>query len=252
MQEEVLITNIFGESINTLIEGNPTAPVTVIFIHGFGADKNEGGNYFTDIAQALADNYRIVRFDFSGYGNSEGKQEEVNYEKQAKDLEAVLSYVKKNFDGEIYLYAHSMGCFITAMLSPENIKKTVFSSIPNYNTQHLSNFFQNWIVSKPGGSVDTNGISIFPRSAGGVQKIGLSFWKVLEDFDPMKAVSEFAQKTELLIIHAKQDPIIGTEFVKEYADISGVEDIWLNGDHNYTKKEDREILIEKVKEFFNN
>lgn len=250
MHKTVIIPNIFGEKIDALIEGNTTAITTVIFVHGFGTNKNEGSNYFLDVANALKETYRIVRFDFAGYGASEGKQEEVNYEKQTKDLEAIIIYVRQQFDGNIFLFAHSMGCLVTAMLSPNGIQKTVFSSIPNYNTNYLSNFFQNWISSKPGGTVDKNGVSMFPRSAGGVQKIGSSFWKILEDFDPMKAVSEFARKTKLLIIHAKQDPIIGTDFVKEYSDIPGVEDIWMDGDHNYTKKDDREIVIEKVKTFF--
>lgn len=250
MKEDLFIINSFGEKLSTRIEGNSGAKVIIIFVHGFGANKNEGGNYFVDVANALKDTYRIVRFDFAGYGESEGKQEDVTYEKQTKDLEAVLSYVKSQFGGTIYLYAHSMGCFVTALLNPDGIERAVMSSIPNTNTAYLADFFDRWISSKPGGSVDRHGISIFPRSAGGVQKIGPAFWSVLTAFKPLEAVSQFAQKTSLLILHAKQDPIIGTEYVKGYADIPGVEDVWIDGDHNYTKKEDRDIVIEKVKRFF--
>lgn len=245
------IYNEFHERIDAVVEGKLDAKATIVFVHGFGANKNEGENYFVDVANALKDNYRIVRFDFAGCGQSEGRQEDVNYEKQAKDLEAVLSYVKKECGERIYIYAHSMGCFITALLNPNGIEKVVMSSIPNTNTTYLADFFDRWISQKPGGSVDRQGISIFPRSAGGVQKIGPSFWSVLTSFAPLETVSRFAQKTKLLIIHAKQDPIIGTEYVKEYANISGAEDVWVDGDHNYTKKEDRDIVIEKVKKFFN-
>lgn len=250
MEAHPLIYNTFHEKIDTLVEGNADAATTVIFVHGFGANKNEGGNYFVDVANALEDAYRIVRFDFAGYGNSEGKQEDVNYEKQTKDLQAVLDYVREAFGGTIFIYAHSMGCFVTALLSPDGIEKTIFTSIPNWNTQHLSDFFVKWISSKDGGSVDKNGISLFPRSAGGVQKIGPSFWSVMESLDPLALVSSYARKTKLLLIHAQEDPIIGMQFVKEYATMQDGEDMWIHGDHNYTKKEDREVLIEKVKTFF--
>ena len=250
MEEYPNVKNIFGEKIDVVIEGKSDATTTIIFVHGFGANKNEGGNYFAEIADALKDRYRVVRFDFTGYGNSEGNSEDVDYKKQTEDLKTIINYIDKRFGGKLFIFAHSMGCFVTAMLCPDNIEKAVLSNIPNHNTKYLSEFFQSWITSKPGGQVDKNGTSIFPRSAGGVQKIGASFWKVLEKFEPFLAVSDFAKKTNLLITHAKQDPIIGTKFVDEYAKIPNVRDIWLDGDHNYTKKEDRAIVIEKVIDFF--
>ncbi|SRR5258706_3784639 len=250
MEEKIYLKNALNENIDVLIEGNNNSEITVVFVHGFGTDKNEGSNYFIEVSDSLKNKYRIVRFDFSGYGGSEGKEEEVTYEKQAKDLDVILQYVKKRFRGKIFLYAHSMGCFVTLLLNPDGIERTILTSIPNSKSEYVSDLFQKWIMSKKGGKVNKNGLTIFPRSTGKTQKIGKSFWDILEGFDPLKSINKFARKSKVLIIHANQDQIIGKNFVKEYTAVPGVQDVWIDGDHNYTNPEDRRQLIKKVINFY--
>ena len=90
MEKNIQIKNNYGENLDTLVEGREVSDTTVIFVHGFGVDKDESFNYFTDTAAVLRDIFRVVRFDFSGYGKSEGKQEDVNYQKQSEDLNSVI------------------------------------------------------------------------------------------------------------------------------------------------------------------
>lgn len=93
MDKQVKIKNNLGEQLDALIEGNEKSKVTIVFVHGFGTDKNETENLFTDIATALKSQFRIIRFDLTGYGKSEGKQEETNYNKHAEDLKSVFDWV---------------------------------------------------------------------------------------------------------------------------------------------------------------
>jgi len=137
MQLLYRIKNTYGEELDTLVEGNEEADTTIVFVHGFGTQKDESYGYFTDIAKALYSTYRTVRFDFSGYGKSQGKQEDSDFKKQAGELKTVLDWVKKQFGGRIYVIAQSIGVFITAFLCPEGIGKIVFTSIPNTNTTHI-------------------------------------------------------------------------------------------------------------------
>ncbi len=81
MQTLYRIKNKYKEELDTLVEGNENANTTIVFVHEFGTQKDESYGYFVDIAKALHSNYRTVRFDFSGYGKSQGKQEDANYEK---------------------------------------------------------------------------------------------------------------------------------------------------------------------------
>ena len=173
------IKNALGEDLDCLVEGNPTAVKTLVFVHGLGTNKDESFNYFCDLAKSLSEDFRIVRFDLSGCGQSNGRFEDGDYSKWAEDLRAVLAYVRSNFFGEVFILSHSMGCFVTLRLQPEGIKKTVFTGMPNHNVKYIAKRLRALLKSRLGGVFDPKGTSVYPRSTGEVQKIGPSFWKVL-------------------------------------------------------------------------
>ncbi len=242
------IKNHFAEKINFVVKGNTKSNRNLVFVHGFGTDKNGGADIFVDFSKKLKDDFRIFRFDFPGYGKSEGKQEDVNYRKQANDLKSVLDWVNENYKGEMNILAHSLGCFVTALLSPKNIKKTIFSAIPNHNTEYIIKFLQDRIKEKD-GKVDEKGISIYPRSSGEVQKIGKKFWQELKKFEPLESINNYAKKTNLIIIHPTQDDIVGNKFIEKYKEINNTKYIETNGDHNYSNIKDRRKVIAIVSEF---
>lgn len=250
MEISIKIKNKFGDELDTLIEGNDESNTTIVFVHGFGVDKNESFNYFADITLSLEGQFRLVRFDFSGYGKSGGKQEDVNYQKQAGDLGCVIDYVRANFPGKLFIVAHSMGTFVTSFLCPTGVEKTVFTGIPNSNTNYIIERLKGRISSRDGAFVNTEGITTYPRTFGPAQKIGPSFWKVLGEFKPVDVVSRYAKKTNLLVIHFNQDNIAGNDYMNEYDAIKEAKILWLDGDHNATKKEDREMVIKMIQEFF--
>ncbi len=244
------IKNSLQERIDYIVEGNDNSDVAVIFVHGFGVDKHETAGYFDDVAKELGKTYRIVRFDFSGCGKSEGKLEEKDYMKWADDLSVVLSMVKRQYSGKIFIFAQSMGTFVTSLACLDGIEKTVFTGIPNTNTDFIIKRMIDRFCSRSGSFVNLEGVSEFPRSSGVVQKIGWSFFRVLKDFDPIATVTKFSTKTKLLLIHANQDDVIGTEYLDVYGDIPNVKRIFLDGDHSWKKRDDRIILIETIKQFF--
>lgn len=83
------VRNKHGERLDVVVEGS--GDTTIVFVHGMGTDKNEGSTrLLADVSAVLQKDYRIVRFDLSGYGNSEGTSEEGNLYKWADDLQAVL------------------------------------------------------------------------------------------------------------------------------------------------------------------
>ncbi len=249
---KVKIKNKQNELLDIWIEGNEKSDITIIFIHGFAVDKHETAGYFDDLAKSLGETYRIVRFDFSGCGESEGRLEDKNYNTWSEDLKVTIDYVKNNHKGVIYLLAQSMGCFVTAITNPKGIKETVFTGIPNSNTQHIIDSIAKRFGSRPGAVINYRDISIVPRSSGQTQKIGPSFWQVLKEYNPLESVKEFSKNTKLLINHPLQDEVVGQEFLDEYSIIPGVTIKKINGDHAFTKTEDREKLIEIVKNFFKN
>ena len=244
------IRNSLDERIDYIVEGNNESNITIIFVHGFGVDKHETAGYFDDVAQRLGKTYKIIRFDFSGCGKSEGKLEEKDYEKWTDDLLAILKFTRDHFKGKIYIFAQSMGTFITSLACPDEIEKTIFTGIPNTNTDFIIKRMIDRFGTRPGAVVNLDGVSEFPRSSGAVQKIGPSFWKVLQTFDPVSTVMKYSQKTKLILIHANQDDVIGTEFLDGFGKIPHVKRIFLDGDHSWKIPEQRNILIEMVLEYF--
>ncbi len=244
------VKNALGEDLDCLVEGNPTAVKTLVFVHGFGASKDETSNYFRDLAGSLSEDLRIVRFDFSGCGQSRGRFEDGNYSKWAEDLRVVLAYFRSNFSGDVFILSHSMGCFVTLALQPKGIKKTIFTGLPNHDVGYITHRLAVRIRSRAGGVFDPEGISVYPRSTGEVQKIGPSFWKVLKEFDPLREVEKFSKRTDLLIVRPKQDEVVGTENLAEYSKIPGVRIVWTDGNHSFADPEDRQRLIKIVKGFF--
>ena len=115
--KSVLVNNAVGEKIDVLVEGNLNSPISIVFVHGFGTNKDEGAGLFVDLSSALRE-YRVVRFDFTGYGKSEGKQEDTSLVKEASDLNSVLRFVREKYGDRIWLIGMSLGCYVIALHLP--------------------------------------------------------------------------------------------------------------------------------------
>lgn len=249
---EKKIKNIFGEELDVLIEGNFESEEVLIFVHGYGTDKNEGFSSFLDAAEFFKNKYITIRFDFSGYGQSQGNDYEFNFQKATADVDSIIRFARKEFPGKIInIIAHSLGTFVVALLSPFNIKKTVFTSIVNSDTDFIINELQKRIINN-GGSINEQGLTRYPRTKGGVQLIGKDFWLTLRNFNPIEYIKDLGNKTNLIIFKPKQDEVIEYKFFDEYKKIENIKYIELNGDHNFKNKEERLNLFNQIQDFLNN
>jgi pimeloyl-ACP methyl ester carboxylesterase len=239
------VQNEHGEKLDVVVEGNPNAKTTVIFVHSLGTNKDDDKNLFKDIAASFSDKFRIVRFDMSACGMSEGKEEDSNLYKWSRDLNSIIEYVKSKYDGEICIIAHSFGTFVTAKLSPSNVQKVVFVAMANKDTSGSS--IKERIRSR-GGVVNEQGISTYPRTTGEVQKLGPAFWTELAKFKPITEVGTFASKTKLTIIEPKQDEVVKKENREGYEGLSDLSYIKLDGGHEFPNPEDRKVLIKQLTE----
>lgn len=246
------IRNKFGEKLDTWVE-TPEGKVSanVIMVHGFGTDKGETAGYFDDVSKALVgDSFRVIRFDFSGYGKSEGSQAEACYSKHIHDLSEVIDFVKNSFQEPVHIFAQSMGCFVTALLSPKGINKTIMTGIPNSDPNFLIKRFVERFGSRPGAKLDMDGVSLLPRSTGKIQQIGSQFWQDIRALNPAEIVKSYSEKTELLIIHWQQDEIIGSDYLKEYDLLPTLKFMYLPGNHSVTNLDDRKNFLKIMLTFF--
>lgn len=250
-----IILNSNNEKIDTLIEWDDSKIIkaNVIMVHGLGTDKNETANYFVDVSHALvADSYRVIRFDLTGYGASEGQQRDACYSKHVGDLFAVHTYTTKQYSEPIYIFAQSMGCFVTALADIDGIKKTIMTGLPNADTKIIIDRVSARFGSRPGAVLNYDGISLLPRSTGAIQEIGPRFWEDIYNLNPVKTVGEFAKKTNLLVVSWDNDEIIGKETLDQYDTIPELRHIWLPGDHSVANHDEREGFIQVMLDYYNN
>lgn len=243
------IKNIFGENLDVLIEGNLQASEIIILVHGFGTDKNEGFSSFIDFSTYFQKDYLIVRFDQSGYGQSEGESQAFQFQKAAGDVDSIIRYVRKHYPNKlINVLAHSLGTFIVSLLSPHNINKIIFTSIPNSNTQFIVKQVQKRILAN-GGTINEQGVSRYVRSSGVVQLIGADYWRTFKTFNPIEYIQDLAKQTKLVIFKPLNDEVLEYKYFSEYKSIKGVDYREIIGDHNFKTTQDRENLFKQIEIF---
>jgi len=93
-----------GVRLHVEVDGDPDAPVTVVFSHGFTAELGE----FSLQRSALAERTRVVLYDQRGHGRSDRTHyEHATMEQLGRDLQSVLEATCPT--GPVVLVGHSMG-----------------------------------------------------------------------------------------------------------------------------------------------
>lgn len=140
-----------------------------------------------------------------------------------------------------------MGCYVTALLKPQNLHKTILLSIPDQSTDTLKVRIKQRLLDRC-GQFNEAGISTYPRSSGQVQNIGPSFWQVMDQLDPLKEITSLAQITQLHIIHPRSDEIVDTSNIQAYRLIHSINYYEIPGNHSFTNHTNRKQLIKKIQQ----
>ncbi|GGO82505.1 alpha/beta hydrolase [Wenjunlia tyrosinilytica] len=127
---EVTVRTLDGLHLaGTLVEpGQPTSRA-VVFVHGGGVTREEGG-FFTRLADGLADaGVASLRFDLRGHGQSEGRQEDLTLSAVLNDIRVVLAQVRESTGAEdAILLGASFGggiCAYYAAQRPDDVSRLV-------------------------------------------------------------------------------------------------------------------------------
>jgi len=122
---ELVIVNKTGESINgILLDPETTTKGTVLLIHG-----NSGNiDRWIDNAKYLyLQGYRVLVFDYQGYGKSTGKP---NHKNVVTDTELFLDYLNTNY-GKVILWGLSLGGNLSvnvAYRNPDKVKALIIEA----------------------------------------------------------------------------------------------------------------------------
>ncbi len=132
--QSLLLKTRFGEHIEMLLQiPAGTGPYkAVLFVSGFGVDLHGDRNAFDELAGYLVSQGMLtVQFSFSGCGKSEGDYREMTLERQARQIEDVLIWMKERTDiagDSIGILATSFGVPCVLLTNLFDAKAFVFVS----------------------------------------------------------------------------------------------------------------------------
>ncbi len=112
-----------------------------IFAHCFTCSKNL--NAVTNISRALTKNgIAVLRFDFTGLGESEGDFADTSFSTNIDDLISAADYIGGNYESPSILIGHSLGgaAVLVAASRLESVKAVATIGAP-YNPAHVKHLF---------------------------------------------------------------------------------------------------------------
>lgn len=204
-----------------------------LFAHCFTCNKNLTA--IRNISKALTQNgFGVIRFDFTGLGQSEGDFSETNFSSNVQDLEDISSYMAEELEAPKLIIGHSLGgaAAIFAAKNISSIQAVATIGAPS-SPEHIQHLFKNDI-----DEIHANGIAMvdiggrpFPISKQFIDDISKT---------NMNEVVKSLRKP-LLLLHSPHDTVVGVNNAAEIyaAALHPKSFVSLDGaDHLLSNKED--------------
>lgn len=185
--------------------GKPKA--YVLFAHCFTCSKNlksvdHISHAFTQ--QGMA----ILRFDFTGLGQSKGDFADTNFSSNLADLKDAYDFLKKNYEAPQIMVGHSLGGAAVLHVSGdlENVKAVATIGAPSTpdHVTHLLDKGRKELEEKGEAEVNIGGRTF---------KMKKQFLEDLEEKERNGVIKNL--KRSLLVIHSPQDNIVGINNAQE-------------------------------------
>ncbi|WP_281847121.1 bifunctional alpha/beta hydrolase/OsmC family protein [Olleya namhaensis] len=207
--QKINFTNVEGQQLVGRLELpiNQHPHNFAIFAHCFTCNKNLSA--VKNITRELTSNgFGVLRFDFTGLGESEGDFENTNFSGNVDDLISASNYLKENYTAPTLLIGHSLGgaAVIFAASTIDSVKAVATIGAPS-NPKHVENLIKS--------SVD----EIKATGKANVSIGGRPFTikkQFLDDIET-KSLPNVAKnlRKALLVMHSPQDTTVGIENAEE-------------------------------------
>ena len=211
MSERIQLTGSHGEELSgrlELPEGKPNA--FAMFAHCFTCSKDIAAA--SRVSRALTKyGIAVLRFDFTGLGNSDGDFESTNFSSNVEDLILAAHYLEEHYDAPRLLIGHSLGgaAVLRAALQLPSVQAIATIGAPA-DPEHVKHLL-------------TDSLEQIESEGKGRVQIGGREFTIRKDFlDDLKQQSEAHDLSELsaakLILHSPIDETVGVENARELYD----------------------------------
>jgi putative redox protein len=201
--EKIKFINANGYELSGRLElpVNSEAHNYAVFAHCFTCSKNFSAT--KNISRALTTaGYGVLRFDFTGLGDSEGDFADTNFSGNVDDLIAAIDYLEEHYQAPTLLIGHSLGgaAAIYASAKAKSIKAIATIGTPS-DTKHVQHLFAGEVQQ-----IKDEGEAVVQLS-GRPFKIKNQFLNDLNE----QMVTETLRKSRkpILIAHSPQDTTVG-------------------------------------------
>ena len=178
-----------------------------LFAHCFTCNKNLGA--VRNISRALTSNgFGVLRFDFTGLGESEGDFSDTNFSGNVADLVTAANYLKEHYKSPSLIIGHSLGgaAAIFAASEIESIEAIATIGAPS-NPKHVKHLFQTSLEEIRETGMATVNLS------GRDFTIKRQFVDDLETKSLPETVKQL--RKPILVLHAPQDDTVGIKNAEE-------------------------------------
>ena len=202
MEQQIKFENHLGETIVGTLHHADEAPIgAVVAGHCFTCSRHTG------ILRRVCDDlsktgFNVLRFDFSGNGQSQGAFEDSTWSKQILEMEAAIKLMKDKGADWIGLTGHSLGAAIALLTARRNDSVAALCRLAGRTSQSRPIFF---LTPTQREIFATNGQVEF-TSRGRQLSITQDFFDDAETHDLTDAIRSL--KIPMLVVHGDQDDII--------------------------------------------
>ena len=211
MSERIRLTGSHGEELSGRLElpaGKPTA--FALFAHCFTCSKDIAAA--SRVSRALTKyGIAVLRFDFTGLGNSDGDFESTNFSSNVEDLILAAHYLEEHYEAPRLLIGHSLGgaAVLRAALKLPSVQAIATIGAPA-DPEHVTHLL-------------TDSIEQIESEGKGHVQIGGREFTIRKDFlDDLRKQSQAHDLSELtaakLILHSPIDDTVGVENARELYD----------------------------------
>lgn len=203
--QNILFSNHQGEQLAARLElPMDTHPKAfALFAHCFTCNKNLSA--VKNISRALArQGFGVMRFDFTGLGESEGDFADTNFSSNIQDLISATKYLEENYQAPSLLVGHSLGgaAVIRAAYQLKSVKAVATIGAP-FDPDHVTH-----LLSDSYEKINATGLATV-NIGGRPFTIKKQF---LEDIGNHKQNNQIAQIGKaLLMLHSPQDRIVSID-----------------------------------------
>jgi uncharacterized OsmC-like protein/alpha/beta superfamily hydrolase len=203
--EKLVFSNSEGKKLSAVLEMPAGAsPVAyAVFAHCFTCTKNIKAA--VNISAALAaKEIAVLRFDFTGLGESEGDFADTNFSSNVDDLFAASEYLRLNHEAPKLLVGHSLGGTAVLQAAARVPSAVAIATIgspcePSHVTRHLGS---------AKNQIDTKGEAVV-KLAGRDIRIKKQFLDDLQESRMRETIGKLDRA--LLVLHSPVDEIVGID-----------------------------------------